>query len=368
MPSVRTRLPAVAPAARWSATSSSSRSRRWSWTRTTGSGVVSSRRSSRGPATRAALGDRVEERPRRVRHDLGDQRPDVVLGDRVERPVERELLELAHGERALALAVDVALADEPADAPRELLRRARPERDLALVGAGLDPGRQLALARRLERLRVAARLHAPWPRGPGAPRTAASRRRPVRGTRARSPARPSPIAWSIASRSALDRRSGAGSTMTATVPPPNSGAVATRMPIAAASVSAPFARQRSGRRARLGLEAPGQRLDGGVHRVAVVAPEVGDDRDVGAHAAVSRRARRDQRRRSTWSGRMPAAAQTSRSSSRACRSASSNAVLAPRRAAAPLGPIRPEPGGYLRRHRAKRSSIGASRCAARLSA
>ena len=55
-----------------------------------------------------------------------------------------------------------------------------------------------------------------------------------------------PIARSIASRSALDRRSGAGSTTTATVPPPNSGAVATRIPIEATSVSTPFARQRSG--------------------------------------------------------------------------------------------------------------------------
>ena len=54
------------------------------------------------------------------------------------------------------------------------------------------------------------------------------------------------IAPSSASRSALERSSGAGSTTTATVPPPNSGAVATRMPMAPASVSAPVVRQRSG--------------------------------------------------------------------------------------------------------------------------
>ena len=52
---------------------------------------------------------------------------------------------------------------------------------------------------------------------------------------------------SSASRASFERSSGAGSVTTATVPPPNIGAVATRSAIAAAVVSAPAARQRSGR-------------------------------------------------------------------------------------------------------------------------
>ena len=56
------------------------------------------------------LGDGVEERPGGVGHDLRDERPDVLLPDRVAGPVERELLELRDRERALALPVHVALA------------------------------------------------------------------------------------------------------------------------------------------------------------------------------------------------------------------------------------------------------------------
>ena len=138
---------------------SSSRRRRWSWTVMTGSGVVSRRRSRAGAAIGdAALGDGVEERPGGVRHHLRDERPDVLLAHGVERPVEGELVELPDGERAHPLAVHVALVDEPADAPRELLRRRGLELHPALRGPGDDPARELARPRRLERARLAAGL------------------------------------------------------------------------------------------------------------------------------------------------------------------------------------------------------------------
>ena len=73
----------VAPARGDPATSISSRSRRWSWhedhrLRRRLEQVVEQRAGGGG----AALGDGVEARPGRVRDHLGDQRPDVVLGDR----------------------------------------------------------------------------------------------------------------------------------------------------------------------------------------------------------------------------------------------------------------------------------------------
>ena len=351
MPSVRTRLPGVAPAARWSATSISSRIRRCSWTRSTGSGVDSSRRSRSGAAT-ATLRSATASRNAHVESGTTSDTSARTSSSRdgVERPVERQLLELGDGERALALAVDVALADEAADAPRELLGRARRQADVALVGAALDPGGQLALARRLVLLGRPARLLDGRPRGPAARPTGACRRRPARGTpghcpgpRSGSPPRAPRARPSSAGAAPGPRRP-------RRVPPPNSGAVATRIAMSAAFVSAPVDPPAVRGGTRFLLHALAQGRDRGVHRVAVVAAEVRDHRDVGAHAEVSRRARRDQRRRSTSAGSMPAAAQT------AC-SELARTPLGQRRRSSSLHALPPvrrtrlsEPGGYLRRH------------------
>ena len=60
------------------------------------------------------------------------------------------------------------------------------------------------------------------------------------------PGATAPRIFSSVSRLSLERRSGPGSVMTATVPPPNIGAVLTCSAIADVDVSLPCSRQRSG--------------------------------------------------------------------------------------------------------------------------
>src|SRR4051794_23060637 len=97
-----------------------------------------------------ALRDRVEERPRRARHDFRDEGTDVVDRDDGAGTIERQLVELADRELALAPPIDVALAHEPADAKRDLARGTRRERHVALLRAALDPRRELTFLGRLQ--------------------------------------------------------------------------------------------------------------------------------------------------------------------------------------------------------------------------
>ena len=112
----------------------------------TGSGVVSSSRSSAGPA-RSARRSATASRNAHVESGTTSATSALTSSSLTgsNGPVQRELVELADGERAHPLAVDVTLADEAADPTGELLRRARLELHLALGGSG---GRSSRRARR----------------------------------------------------------------------------------------------------------------------------------------------------------------------------------------------------------------------------
>ena len=84
--------------------------------------------------------DRVDECPDGARDRLGHHLLDVEHGDRLALCVaERQLLQLRHGNAALLRPFDVPFADESADPLRELPRGARPELDVTLASANLDP-------------------------------------------------------------------------------------------------------------------------------------------------------------------------------------------------------------------------------------
>ena len=96
MPIARAAAGSGVPRVTRSASSSSSRMRRCSTTRITGSGVTSRRRSSSVAASRALREpDRVEHRPRRARDRLGDELADDLLRHGRPGTVESQLLELA---------------------------------------------------------------------------------------------------------------------------------------------------------------------------------------------------------------------------------------------------------------------------------
>ena len=200
--------PVISPRSRRSWTSISSRIRRWRTASRTGAGLSSIRRSRSSSArARWRMRDRIDERPHRARHGLGDERLDVIDRHRLAHGVpERELLQLHHRDPALLLALDVALAHEAADARRELARDARAEPDLALAGARLDPRRELALARRLELADLAAGARGSRPRAS----CSAGPSRPTRSPR-RSPGRCPARSVSNAPTSCVPRRRCSGS-------------------------------------------------------------------------------------------------------------------------------------------------------------
>ena len=70
----------------------------------------------------AAQADRVEEGPGGAGHRVGDERLDVLRADLAVEAVQGQLLQLGHGQLALAAAVHVALADVGADPLREQRR------------------------------------------------------------------------------------------------------------------------------------------------------------------------------------------------------------------------------------------------------
>ena len=293
---------------------------------------------------RLARPDRVEHRPRRARdrprRRAPGRRPRVTG---VAGPVESQLLELVDGQRALAAAVDVAFADEPADARRELLRRAVGRAAIPRsLARSLDPRRELRLLGRLELARRRRRPARTWASSASsaAARLATAVAR-LEEHEARCPGRRVADRVARAPRGpALRAEERPGSATTASVPPPNSGAVATRSPICAGRRSRRrWSRQRSGGAPDVGLDALGDRIGGPVHRVAVVAAEVGDRRDVGAHARGLARSRVATQRRRRTSCRADAAARRRSRAPARWRAASSSAQRS-RRSRRPRWPER----------------------------
>lgn len=134
----------------------SSRSRRWSWARTTGGRHPDDPLELTGGFVRAPEADRIEERPGRARDRLGDERPDVVRGDLAVEPVEGELVELGRGQLALASPVDVALPDERPDPLGQDASGVPTEPHAAFPGEFLEPVGHPAFGRRLAGAKLAA--------------------------------------------------------------------------------------------------------------------------------------------------------------------------------------------------------------------
>ena len=98
----------------------------------------------------ATLADGVQECPRRAWNRLGNERSNIVLGYRLATPIQRELVELADRDHALAPPVDVALGDHGTDPGGELASRPGFEANRTLSGSILDPSRHRPTLRSLE--------------------------------------------------------------------------------------------------------------------------------------------------------------------------------------------------------------------------
>ena len=81
---------------------------------------------------------------------LGNERSNIVRGYRLATPIQRELVELADRDHALAPPVDVALGDHGTDPGGELASRPGFEANRTLSGSILDPSRHRPTLRSLE--------------------------------------------------------------------------------------------------------------------------------------------------------------------------------------------------------------------------